>query len=83
MLTLDADRVLFLGEAQIAPDGLAAALEAASGGDREARIFLRADEGLPYGALMGLLDALRGAGYLRVALVGLETPDASPAAAAP
>ena len=33
---------------------------------------LRADTRVPYGELMATLDALRGAGYLKVALVGLE-----------
>ena len=38
------------------------------------RLFLRADKAVPYGELMRLMDALRAAGYLKVALVGLEGP---------
>jgi biopolymer transport protein ExbD len=37
------------------------------------RIFLRADKTVPYGDLMDAMNALRSAGYLKVALVGLET----------
>ena len=35
-------------------------------------MFLRADKTVPYGELMALMNELRGAGYLHVALVGLE-----------
>lgn len=35
------------------------------------RLFLRADESV-YGDLMALMNRLREAGYLRIALVGLE-----------
>ena len=42
--------------------------------DRNKRLFLRADKTVPYGELMRLMDTLRAAGYLKVALVGLEGP---------
>ena len=54
------------------PDGLAAALDLASGGDKEQRVFLRADKSIDYDALMRTLNVLRGAGYLKVALMGLD-----------
>ncbi|CAH2601826.1 Ton complex subunit ExbD [Rhodovastum atsumiense] len=71
-LTLQRDLSLVLGEQQVAREGLGAALDGASGGERGARIFLRADKGVSYGDLMATLDALRGAGYLKVALTGIE-----------
>ncbi|HJT12084.1 MAG TPA: TonB system transport protein ExbD, partial [Dongiaceae bacterium] len=48
-------------------------------------IFLRADKVVEYGALMEVMNLLRIAGYLKVALVGLETvpPAAEPAAQSP
>ena len=55
---------------------LPAALDAASSGDKSQRIFLRGDKTVPYGEMMQTLDALRGAGYLKVALVGLAAPAA-------
>ena len=76
------DLTLALGNEDIAPDGLKAALEGATGGDREQRIFLRADETVSYGDLMGVMNALREAGYLKIALVGLEATSAAPAPAA-
>lgn len=71
-LTVTADRRLLLDEAEVETAALAAALDARTGAQRDTPLFLRADQSLEYGALMGVLDALRAGGYLRVALVGLE-----------
>lgn len=71
-VTLKADHGLTVGETPVSNETLAAALDAASGGDKETRIYLRADREVDYGALMTVMDALRAAGYLKVALVGLE-----------
>jgi len=71
-VTVQADLSLRVGEQAVARDGLAAALQTATHGDTAQRLFLRADTRVPYGELMATLDALRAAGYLKVALVGLE-----------
>lgn len=71
-LTITAENDLFLGETPVPPAGLAAALERVTGGDAETRLYLRADSAVPYGALMAVMDDLRGAGYRKVALVALE-----------
>jgi len=71
-LTLRADLSLAIGDAPIGRTQLAAELERAMKGDREQPLFLRADKSVDYGDLMALMDALRAAGYLKVALVGLE-----------
>jgi biopolymer transport protein ExbD len=71
-LTFTADRALLLDETPVDAAALGAALDARSGGNRDTAVYLRADRSVDYGALMGVLDALRGAGYLKVALVGLE-----------
>ena len=71
-VTVQADLSLRVGEMPVARDGLSAALQAATHGDAEQRIYLHADQRVPYGELMATLDALRAAGYLKVALVGLE-----------
>jgi biopolymer transport protein ExbD len=71
-LTLKEDHSLALGNDTVAEDDLGPALDAASGNDKDQRIFLRADKQVDYGALMELMNKLRGAGYLKVALVGLE-----------
>ena len=86
-VTLREDLTVNVGDAPIAREALGAELERATGGDHEARIFLRADEAVDYGQLMGVMDLLRTAGYLKIALVGLErvtaaTPEAEAEVAA-
>ncbi|WP_276199422.1 TonB system transport protein ExbD [Chelatococcus sp. XZ-Ab1] len=71
-LTIRADLGLTLGEETVTREGLAAALDAATKRNREERIFLRADQAVAYGDVMQVMNALRAAGYLKVALVGLE-----------
>jgi biopolymer transport protein ExbD len=71
-LTLKSDLSLTLGSDAVARASLSAALDQASGGDKQQRVYLRADKAVPYGELMTLMNELRGAGYLHVALVGLE-----------
>ena len=77
-LTVAADLGLALGDAPVPRERLGAALDAATGGDREQRVFLRADKGVPYGEVMAVLNLLRGAGYLKIALVGLDASQAGP-----
>jgi biopolymer transport protein ExbD len=71
-LTVKSDLTLALGDAAVSRDTLQSALDALSKGDRSQRVFLRADKSVPYGNLMETMNALRTAGYLKVALVGLE-----------
>jgi biopolymer transport protein ExbD len=71
-LTVTADHTLVLDDTTVPGDGLATLLDARTGGQRDTPVFLRADRSVDYGALMGVLDQLRAAGYLKVALVGLE-----------
>jgi biopolymer transport protein ExbD len=73
-LTLRGDNALLVGGDVVERDALAAALDGTTRGDKEARIFLRADKAVSYEALMGVMDALRAAGYLKIALVALEGP---------
>jgi len=71
-LTLKSDLSVSLDENTIKRSGLAGALDQATSGDKQQRVFLRADKTVPYGELMSLMNELRSAGYLHVALVGLE-----------
>ena len=71
-LTLKADGSLALGDNPVPREGLADVLASATNGDKEERIFLRGDRAVAYGEVMGLMNDLRRAGYLKVALVGME-----------
>lgn len=72
-LSIKEDRSLYLGNEQISLERLASVLDLATNGDKNTTIFVRGDTAVEYGNLMEILDGLRGAGYLKVGLVGLET----------
>ena len=72
-LTLDADLSLRLGETPVPRDALGASLAQAAEGRSDRRIYLRADKAVPYGELMNVMNLLRAAGFLDVALIGLES----------
>lgn len=71
-LTIQADKTLSLGETSTTKEALGAALDAATHGDKSQRVFLRADKTVDYGELTEVMNSLRGAGYLKIGLVGLE-----------
>jgi TonB system transport protein ExbD (group 1) len=71
-LTLRPDLSLALGDTAVPRGALAGALDQATNGDRNTRVFLRADKVVSYGDLMAVMDLLRAAGFLQVALVGLD-----------
>jgi len=72
-VTFKADHSFAVGDDVVARADIAAALDGASGADHEQRVYLRADQSLPYGEVMEVMNLLRDAGYLKVALVALET----------
>ena len=78
LLTLKPDLSVLVDENATSRAQLGAALDQATGGDKERRVFLRADKSVSYGDLMTLMNALRSAGYLHVALVGLEASKVAP-----
>lgn len=71
-LTIKADRTLALDSAPIERTALPAELDRRTRGDKEQRVFLRADKTVDYDTLMKAMNDLRAAGYLKVALVGIE-----------
>lgn len=84
-VTLKGDKTLALGDDAIERDALGAALDKATEGDKDKRVFVRADKAVNYGDVMDLMNTLRGDGYLKIGLVGLDAGkhDEAPAAGAP
>jgi biopolymer transport protein ExbD len=76
-LTVKPDFTLALGETPVDGSGLASALDAQTQGDRQERVFVRADRVVSYGEVMEVMNLLRAAGYLKIGLVGLEQTQAS------
>jgi len=75
-VTLKADGSLAVGDDTVSRDALPGVLAGATGGNKGERIFLRGDRAVPYGDVMQLMNVLRDAGYLKIALVGMETRNA-------
>jgi len=71
-LSIRADGGMVVDDRPVGEGEVAAAITAATHGDRESRVFLRADKSVTYETVMKGMNALRGAGYLHVALVGAE-----------
>ena len=71
-VTLKEDMTLALGNDTVARETLGADLDRLTKGNKDSRIFLRADRAVDYGAFMEVMNLLRDAGYLKIALVGLQ-----------
>jgi biopolymer transport protein ExbD len=86
-LTVKTDLTLSIGNDDVQRAALQATLDRQTGNDREQRVFMRADGGVSYRDVMAVMNLLREAGYLKVALIGLEdtaqSPQPAPAAGAP
>jgi biopolymer transport protein ExbD len=76
-LTLKSDLSVMLGNDAVSRAALRTALDRVTAGDKQQRVYLRADKSVSYGELMTLMNELRGTGYLHVALVGLEAEQQS------
>ena len=79
-LTVKSDLVLALGNEDVPRETLGDTLARTTEGKKDTRIFLRADKAVAYGDLMEVMNLLRTAGYLKIALVGLEALPGAPAA---
>lgn len=71
-VTVKPDLSIAVGEDIVARDALSTSLDAATNGRKDERIYLRADKAVSYGDLMEVMNTLRNAGYLKIALVGLD-----------
>ena len=77
-VTIKPDQTVAVGETVVARESLASALDTITNNHKDETIFVRADKSLSYGELMEVMNILRDAGYLKLALVGLEAPAAKP-----
>jgi len=78
-ISLDPSGALFIDDAQIEPAQLGPRLTQIAASSREEggpRIFLRADRGLDYGRVMGVMGEINKAGLRKVALVSVSGGEA-------
>ena len=71
-VTLKADRSIAIGDDAVPREDLGNALGGATGGDKDKRLFVRADKATSYGDVMDLMNLLRTDGYLKIGLVALD-----------
>ena len=71
-LTINEDLGLVLGSDPIDRQQLQQKLDRVTDSNKATRLFLRADKSVAYGNLMEVMNELRTAGYLKIALVGVE-----------
>ena len=71
-VTIKSNLEVAVGEDTVARPLFLATVARVTNGNRDTRLFLRADKTVPYGELITVLDQLRAAGYLKVGLVALE-----------
>jgi biopolymer transport protein TolR len=69
VLTVTKDRALFLNEKRIAPGGLEGSLRDAFRSRTDKTLYLKADAGLSYGAVVETMDMVRRAGIERLGMV--------------
>ncbi len=72
-LSIKEDQSLYLDNVQVPQERLGAELDKLTNADKDRTNFVRGDKSVDYGKLMEVMDAMRGAGYLKIGLVGLET----------
>jgi len=71
-VSLQKDLSVAINSDEVERAAIGTGLDRVTSGDKEQRIFIRADEGVPYGEVMAVMNLMRAAGYLKVGLVGLE-----------
>ncbi|MBF7689019.1 TonB system transport protein ExbD [Acinetobacter rathckeae] len=71
-VTIKKDLSLALNDSSIDSSQLTKTLDLLSHNNHDERIFLRADKSISYESVMNTINVLRQAGYLKVALVGLD-----------
>ena len=72
-LSIKADKQLFIGNDAVTKETLVDALTKQTEGKKDTTIFFQADKSVDYETLMGVMDKLRQAGYLKIGLMGMET----------
>ena len=68
-ITINKNKEIFIGDSIIKAEALEIKLKAIANLNKESRIFIRADELLPYGEVMVLMSRIKKAGYNKVALL--------------
>ena len=77
VVSVDAQGHVFLQEIEMPMDALISRLQAITGNNPEARIYVRGDKKLAYGQIMEIMGAIATAGFSKVSLIA-EMPTSGP-----
>lgn len=68
-VTIDKNGGLYVGDTEVKQARLVALLGEITKNNPDSRIYIRADQALDYGQVMGVLGVINGAGFRKVALI--------------
>ena len=68
-VSVNPEGVIFVGDTQVALEGIVDAVTAASANGTEDRVYVRGDGTASYGAVMQVMGALSGAGFTKIGLL--------------
>ena len=68
-VTIDRRGRIYIQESEVALDALAPRLAAITENNHDVRVFVRGDQGIPYGQVMSVIGAVHAAGFTKVALL--------------
>ncbi len=68
-VSIEKNGKLYVGDTEVQEARLIALLGSLTNNDPDRRIYIRADQTLDYGQVMGILGAINGAGFRKVALI--------------
>ena len=82
-VVIDKDGKLYLDGAELAEDALSRRVSEAVAKDKDTRAIISADQSLPYGRVMHLIDVVKGQGIAKFALNIQKDAAPAPASAVP
>ncbi len=68
-VSIEKNGTIYVGETEVKQARLVALLGSLTNNDPDRRIYIRADQSMDYGDVMGVLGAINGAGFRKVALI--------------
>ncbi len=77
VVTIEKDGGVYLNKEKVQGDGLEAAFATARARNPEVSVYLRADAGVPYGLVVGVMDAVKRAGISQLGMVTEPIPSKS------
>ena len=74
LVAMDAEGRVFIDQTEVKPDALEQVLTQVRASRGSDRVYVRADEAIPYGQVMTMMGQIRGAGFENVGLVTEPLP---------